>query len=411
VLFPTEWDQRQIAACSSIADGFEVEFGVPTDAGCRWDLDIIAHIEQESDRHAGRISGVMSSSDYPGAIAAAVIAERLGLRGPKASSVLLASHKYMSRVAQARATPHAVPGFALVDPHQFIPPEIGFPCFVKPVKGSFSHYARRVDDVRELETFVCRAEVKEYLEQYLFMFERLLRRYADSPIGCRHFIAEQILSGEQITVEGFVWRGEVTVLGVVDTVFHESGSFLRFDYPSRLPEQVQAGLRDIASGAVLALGLDDTMFNVEMMYDPTLNKMSIVEVNPRMAGQFADLYEKVDGVNGYHVALALACGERPVVRHGSGRFRAAASFPFRVYEPTRVVNAPRPERVREVERAHPGALIWVEYATGDELTDLAGEDGRSLRYAVFNLGGDDHDDLEETKRRIHSELEIELAAI
>ena len=41
------------------------------------------------------------------------------------------------------------------------------------------------------------------------------------------------------------------------------------------------------------------MFNIEMMYDAATDRIGIIEINPRMASQFADLYEKVDGTNSY----------------------------------------------------------------------------------------------------------------
>ena len=58
------------------------------------------------------------------------------------------------------------------------------------------------------------------------------------------------------------------------------------------------------------LGFDNCMFNIEMMYDAREDRIAIIEINPRMASQFADLYEKVDGTNAYEVLLDLGMGVR-----------------------------------------------------------------------------------------------------
>ena len=44
-----------------------------------------------------------------------------------------------------------------------------------------------------------------------------------------------------------------------------------------------------------ALGFDNGQFNIELVYNPEADTVHIVEINPRMSSQFADLFEKVDG--------------------------------------------------------------------------------------------------------------------
>ena len=109
------------------------------------------------------------------------------------------------------------------------------------------------------------------------------------------------------------YGGEVHILGVVDSIFFPGTlAFSRFDYPSALPEGVQERMADIAERLMSGLGFDNGMFNVEMMYDAREDRIAIIEINPRMASQFADLYEKVDGTNSYEVLLDLGCGVRAV---------------------------------------------------------------------------------------------------
>jgi hypothetical protein len=392
IVFPTAWDEKHFGRGGAFQDRFEVELKKPFDHECRWDFDVLGFIEEQVA--CGRsLDGVFSSSDYPGATVAGAISQRLGLPGSPPSRILASSHKYYSRMAQREAAPDSTPWFQLVDPK--LPrggvPNLRFPCFIKPVKGAFSVMSRRLDSRDDLDAFLSKPAVAEFLLHYVFMFNRLVRGLTDFEIAGGYFIAEDLLKGRQVTVEGFTNADSVEILGIVDSVRHaRTRSFVRFDYPSSLSRRVQARMREVAISVVRKLGLRHTLFNIEMMYDLRRDRVFIVEVNPRMCGQFADLYEKVDGRSGYDVALALAVGERrPETRSDTG-YRVASSFPLRIFEPARVADAPTPERIAEIEERFDGTSIWTEVAKGDRLEDFESlEDGRSFRYAVVNLAAPD----------------------
>jgi biotin carboxylase len=411
VVMPTAWDAKQIAACPGLTERFEVVFAEPADADCPASLDPVAFVESVVAGAYGRLDGVFSSSDYPGATLAGAIATRLGLPGSPPGTIVGCSHKYVSRLVQREAVPEAVPDFDLIAPRVGATPKVGFPCFVKPVKGAYSVFARRVENQAELDGVLANPGLRDFLEEYLAVFNQIVWRMTELPEDGRWLIAEELLPGLPATVEGFVTEGEVHVLGVVDsTCDPATGSFLRFDYPSALDPAVQERMGDIARRAIRALGLTHSLFNVELAWDPARDRIAIIEVNPRMCGQFADLYQKVDATSGYEVALALAAGERPALARGAGAYAAAASFPLRVFRPTRVVRAPDARDLREAEELFPGTLVWNECAGGDLLRDFeVGEDGRSHRYAVVNLGGPDRAGvaarLEQVRRRLGYVLE------
>jgi biotin carboxylase len=162
---------------------------------------------------------------------------------------------------------------------------------------------------------------------------------------------------------------------------------------------------DLVRRVVNAHGLDHTLFNVELLYDATADRIGIVEINPRLCGQFADLYQKVDGTNTYEAALALAVGRRPNVHHREGAHRFAASLPLRVFTPSRVLRAPSPDDVRAAEALFPGTLIWVECEAEQDLCNFEhAEDGCSARYAIVNAGAADRERLAEHFEAIQSRL-------
>lgn len=416
VVFPTHWDERQLAVPDRPRAGeVEVVLGTPDDNDCSDDLDVLAYLDETVSSQRGRIQGVFSSSDYPGATCAAAIATALGLPGSRPEDVLRASHKYYSRIEQRAVAPEATPPFALVDPRR--PdggaPAIDYPCFVKPVKGAFSVLARKVRGPEELAAYVAHPAVRPFVEYTMRIFDRLVARYTDFEVNGGWFLAEGLLTGNLVTLEGFVTGGAVELLGIVDSsVDPATGSFVRFDYPSRLPAAVQRHMEDLARRIVTRLGLRDTLFNIELIHDPATGAVGVIEVNPRMCGQFADLYAKVDGTHGYEIALDLATGRRPVLRRGSGPFGAAASVPLRAFEPIRVERAPGPEDLARIEADLPGTLVWPECATGDAFTDLGGiEDGSSVRYAVFNTGAADRAALERRLDEVRERLDFRLVPL
>lgn len=149
---------------------------------------------------------------------AAALATRLGLPGPRPERVIGASHKYYSRLAQQRAAPEAVPDFALLDPSQpDAAPPLPFPFFAKPVKGAFSVLARRIDDDAALRAYLRSAAVAEFTSDYMGIFNRLVAELTAFEVDGRFFLAEGLLAGDLVTVEGFACEGRVEILGIVDS--------------------------------------------------------------------------------------------------------------------------------------------------------------------------------------------------
>jgi biotin carboxylase len=353
------------------------------------------------------IAGVISSDDYPGSALAAAVAKRLGLPAPDPSVMVTCQHKYLSRVAQERLVPHAVPPFALIDVANGIalPPALAFPIFVKPVKSFFSIGAERVGSAAELAARLARW--KE-LDQFFLPLDRLLERYGGTSTGTRRLIAEGLLNGEQVTVEGYAHGGRTSIFGVVDSVmFPGTLAFSRFDYPSGLPESVQARMAEVAATVMQGIGFDNGLFNVEMMYDRETDRIAIIEINPRMASQFADLYEKVDGTSSYDVLLTIAQGRAPSFTRRQGRHGFAASCVLRSFADCHVEAVPTDEDLARLALAYPDIRVEVHATPGRRLSDEL-QDGQSYRYGVVNLGGRDLADVLQRFEACRDELGIVL---
>jgi hypothetical protein len=351
----------------------------------------------ETERILAEIGGndltaVVSTDDYPGSALAAVLAKALGLPGPEPRANLICQHKYLSRQAQGQIVPEAVPPFWLIDVEvdAQLPAGLCPPAFVKPVKSFFSIGAQRVDALSEL------AVLKRHwagLNDFFLPLERLLTRYTGAGIGTRRLIAEGLLKGAQATVEGYVHDGQAHLLGVIDSIFFPGTlAFSRFEYPSALPEGVQARMADIAKRLVCGLGFDHGLFNIEMMYDASDDRIGIVEINPRMASQFADLYEKVDGTNAYEILLDLGAGVAPTPKRGQGQHAFAASSVLRTFDDRLVARLPSEAEQARLALLYPDVRVELHATVGRKLSDEL-QDGGSYRYGIINLGGQDRADV------------------
>jgi biotin carboxylase len=356
------------------------------------------------------IAGVITSDDYPGSALAAVIAQRLGLPGPDPAAVLLCQHKYLARAEQAKHAPHAVPDFALIDVAADAPLPAGlrFPLFVKPVKSFFSIGAERVTSHAELAALLPHWA---NLDQFFLPLERMLERYTGATIGTKRLIAEGLLKGEQVTVEGYAHGGVANIFGVVDSImFPGTLAFSRFDYPSHLPDCVQARMGEIAAATMQGLGFDNGIFNIEMTYDAGADHISIIEINPRMASQFADLYEKVDGTNSFSVLLDIAQGRTPRFTRRQGRYGFAASCVLRSFADHVVAAVPSAADLERLEHLYPDIRVELHATVGRKLSDEF-QDGKSYRYGVVNLGGRDLADVLRQFESCRTQLGIELQPI
>lgn len=182
-------------------------------------------------------------------------------------------------------------------------------------------------------------------------------------------------------------------LGVVDSVmFPGTLAFERFEYPSTLAPAVQQRMAETASRVMRAAGFTHGLFNIEFCYDAKHERLAIVEINPRMASQFADLYEKVDGFNTYAVLLDLALGRQPALPRGTGRHAVAASCVLRRFDDARVLQLPSEGDLQRIGERHPDARIEILAGIGERLSQQL-QDGRSFRYGVVSVGARSREDV------------------
>ncbi len=412
VLFANEWDRVELESPRFAGryrffhEGFDL-FKFPENARLMW-LDARRFIRRMMKKyeHAGLVA-VISSDEQFGAMLAAVLARKMGLPGANPAAVLTAQHKYYARRLIAEIAPEASMKYEVFDCREPTPDRLTlpFPLFVRPVKATYSILARTVADFAELKQHLTfKPFEKHILERLILPADQLNDDFMQFGVDVHHIVAEEVVEGIQVTVEGCVYEGAVSLFGVVDSVmFPGTSAFERFDYPSRLPHDVQERLHALTIRLIEGFGFDHGMFNAEFFYNPETGAIKAIEINPRIAYQFADLYQKVDGFDTYECMVTLATGAKPQVRRREGRYQHAASFVLRSFEHKPLKAAPSLARVAEIERRFEDSRIMVYIKKGASLAREFKWLG-SYRYCLINLGGHSVDDLEQRYHAARKEL-------
>ena len=406
VLFPDEWDR---AAADDPAyrgrfdfrfEGFDL-FSFPDNARL-FTFDALRFVDRIVRKYRdARLDAVVTSDEQFGPFLASLVASRLGLPHTSLSAVLTIQHKFYAREAFQRLAPEANTRYGLIRRGFERPEEVplAFPFYVKPAKAAFSVLARRVDSFEELHRHTRFGRFERAI------IDRLVKPFADvmfahSPLREDPFsmVCEGLVHGRQVTANGFAREGRVTMLGTVDSVMYPgTDQFQRFQYPSTLPAAQLARVDALARRLLEGLGFTNGMFNIEMRIDPASGELRVIEINPRAAGQFFDLIERVDGYSLFEAMLDVYSGRDPVIRHRQGRQKVAASFVLRDLAGEGLSRWPGRAEIARLAADNPDVHVMVYPKRGADLAREMKWLG-TYRYGVFNLGADS---LEELFRRFH----------
>jgi len=414
-LFADEWDRERLArradAYECLHEGFDL-FRFPENARL-FTFDALAFADRliRRYRNAG-LDAVVTSDEQFGPPIASLVAAGLGLPHAPLSAILTAQHKYYARRAFQAAMPEANAAFGLI-PRDFrrtreVP--LPFPFYVKPVKAAFSVLARRVDSWEQLDRHARFGRFEQaIIERLVKPFNDVMRAHSDFTVEPFSLIAEEVVDGHQVTVNGFAREGAVTMQGVVDSVMYPgTDQFQRFQYPSALPPALQRTAERTAERALAAVGFTHGMFNVELRVCRASGHARVIEINPRAAGQFYDLFERVDGYDPLDCLVALEAGEAPVLRRREGRDAVAASFVFRDLAGEGLSRWPDRARVARLRAQHPEASLMVYPKRGADLRREMKWLG-TYRYAVANVGASSPEALYRAYRRISDSIDFHPA--
>jgi hypothetical protein len=385
VVCPQERDSALIAA-AGLHEKYRIRYA-GADLDTVPDFDPHAFLAEWSTK---RPDGVVATKDRS-ALLASLLAELLGLPGSKPEALLNCQHKGRSRLLQRTVALEATPQFTVVRAAHDPPPACPPPWFAKPIVGRLSQGARRVDDPADFGNLVDSSG-------YAAAYGDIAELAGLPPAAVDGFLVEELARGREVTLEGYVYDGSVTVIGITDSVMYPgTNSFERFEYPSMLTEPRQEELGDLARRVVPALGLDAAFFNMEFVV-PAEGPATIIEVNGRIASQFAPMIQATHGRSTYDALFALASGQDPAwrAREPDG---VAVSYVLRVFRDTFVRSVPEPQ---------PGVEILVR--PGLRLSEQGTNDVESYRVAIVYGAGETRAEALERCRLRARRLQFELTS-
>ncbi|WP_153395333.1 ATP-grasp domain-containing protein [Ornithinicoccus halotolerans] len=375
--------------------------------------DLLDQAHRQLEAFEGRIDAIIGYWDFPVNMLVPILCQRYGLRSADLEAVVKCEHKYWSRLEQQKViTEH--PAFGLIDPadqHPSLPPGVSYPAWIKPVESTESEGAYYVEDDEQLREALARE--REEIHRLGDPFNDILAMLDLPPevadVGGTGCLVEEAATGEQYTVEGFSRGGRVEVYGVIDSLTYPGlPSFLRYQYPSRLPARVRDYMADVSRRVITGIGLANTTFNIEYFWDPEQERLSLLEVNARHSQSHAPLFQLVDGAPNHAVLLDLALDRDPQLARGQGPYATAAKWYLRHFTDGLVRRVPSPEQVAQVEQEVPGSTLQVAVEEGSQLSDGYGGDSYSYVLAEIFLGAPDEDELVRRYDRCVAALDFEI---
>ena len=213
------------------------------------------------------VDGVLTAATDFSVLTMSYIAQEMGLPGINYASAQLIKNKAKVRKclydAKADDTGYSFE-IASMDEAKEILPKVKFPIMMKPVDGSGSRGASKVDKPEDFEK-ACN-----------FAMEGSITHRA---------VAEPFVDGKEYGVESFVDNGEIYILGVMqkDMTLPPYYAELGHAIPSGLPQAIEEKIKTCVHKSLVALGVNHGSVNMDLLLSEK-GKVHIVDVGARMGG-------------------------------------------------------------------------------------------------------------------------------
>ncbi len=254
---------------------------------------------------AGPVEAVVAA-DTPMLVLAAAVAARMGLAHNPVEAVIAAADKAQQRRRWARAALpqprfRVVPAAASADWLRDAAVRVGFPCVVKAVSLSASQGILRADD--PAGAVAAAGQIRQVLAT--------ARRPGNEPL-----LIEEYLPGQELSIDGLLHDGGLTVTAVFDKPGTPEGPTFEETVlitPSRLPGHVLSAAIRTAGQAARALGLRYGPIHAELRIDDRSGQArpALLELAARSIGGLCSRALRFPGGQSLEeLVLANALGQR-----------------------------------------------------------------------------------------------------
>ncbi|MGJ3237474.1 MAG: ATP-grasp domain-containing protein [Anaerolineae bacterium] len=281
-------------------------------------------------RYAREIgAGAILAVNEAGVLAASHASMALGLRGLHPDTAIKALDKGKMRLAWQKAN-LSQPNFAIVSHVESIPTvaeQIGYPIILKPTMNWGSRGISRVETPDDLPWAAAFASKHQQGGQ---------------------LIVEQCIDGTEMTVEGLMREGEVSILAKSDKEHQPHPKFrvaMGLNYPANFPEHILQATDDLIAQAAQALGIDNCAIHAEVMVQD--DQVYLIEMGARPGGGhiFGQVVEAVSGVSMPQTLARILLGDTVDIR---ARYQRGAVYRFFAPQPGVFVRAEGVEPARQL---------------------------------------------------------------
>jgi hypothetical protein len=374
--------------------------------------DLLRTAEKTLDEFEGTVGAIVGYWDFPVTTLVPMLCERYGLPSAELDAVVRCEHKYWSRLEQRKVV-EDLPKFGLVElegPAR-LPDGMNYPVWLKPVKSFSSDLAFRVGDEKELEDALgrIRAGVGRVGRPFEFVLDQIELPPEIASVGGQACLAEEALTGVQAATEGYVFNGQVTVNGALDSInYPDTSCFLRHQYPSQLPSEIVERMETVSRRVIEQVGLDNSTFSIEFFCDLDTGRVSVLEINARHSQSHAEMFEYVDGVPNHHCMLRLGLGQDPRLPKGEGPYNIAAKWYHRRFTDAVVTRVPTGEEIERLQQEIPGVTIDIVPGEGERLSEMPAQDSYSYELADIFIGAGSEEEMRQKFDRCVEALRFEF---
>ncbi|MCM1140683.1 MAG: ATP-grasp domain-containing protein [Muribaculum sp.] len=290
---PAIMKAKELGHCVAVADYDPNAVGVPyADEfynASTIDVDAIVAVAKNF-----RPNGIMTlATDMP-MRSVAKASEILGLKSISYDTAVKATDKYeMIQAFNENNVP--TPWYFKIESKEKLcdlEKDLSFPCIMKPTDNAGSHGVVLANNFNEL------------IAQYDYCVK-------NSRKG--NVIIEEYLEGDEVSVEVMVINGNVHILQITDKITTGSPHFVEMGHtePSRKTKETQRQIKEVATKAVKAVGIDNGPSHVEMMV--TNRGPVMIELGARMGGDniTTHLVPLSTGIDMTEATIKVAIGEIP----------------------------------------------------------------------------------------------------
>jgi biotin carboxylase len=204
--------------------------------------------------------GAILAVDDSGTVVASIAAKSLGIPHISSEAAEASRNKYMARQMLAKAGVRS-PAARLfeIDPEQGkdhlarLAAKVTYPCVVKPLSLNGSQGVIRANTEQEFISAATR------------LGRLLLKNHSDSERLM--FLVEQYIPGIEVALEGLMTDDRLKVLALFDKPDPLVGPYFEetiYVTPSRLPQELQEEITEVAEQAVKAIGLREGPIHAEL---------------------------------------------------------------------------------------------------------------------------------------------------